>query len=151
MSALRNDLVEYARLLEVPAMIAEPNDYSPAHVRRYLRRYHELAALADGLRGIRYDGEKILHSGERDPHKSAHIKADIDQAIGWLQQMDQRAALLVFEHYVGWGGKITDTATLADRYDLAQSSIHRIITAGIREMSEQLGWREMPEEAIDAA
>lgn len=127
----------------VEVRMAEPYDYSPDKLRRYLRRYHEFADMADGLRGIRYDGEKILHSGERDPHKAAHIKADIDSALGWLQTRDGRAAWLVFEHYVGWESKTVDTATLADRYDLAQSSIHRIITAAIREMAEQLGWREV--------
>lgn len=147
MTALVADRLD---LVEV-AMSCEPHDYSPACVRRYLRRYHELAASADGLRGIRYDGDRILHSGERDPHKCAHIKSDLDQSLGWLHTVDQRAAWLVFEHYVGWEGKTVDTATLADRYDLAQSSIHRIITASIREMAEQLGWREMPETAEDAA
>lgn len=128
------------------------HDYAPDRLRRYLRRYHEIALMADDARGIRYDGDRV-HRG-RDPLRDATIKSDVDLALGWLQTMDQRAALFVFEHYIGWGDDPARrlTANIADRFDLSQSQVHRIITAAIREMSEYLGYRSpLDGEASDMA
>lgn len=142
MSALPNDLVEYARLREV-FMIAEPNDYSPDRLRKYLRRYNELAAMADGVRGIRYDGDQRAQTGDRDPLRNLHIKVSIDLALGWLQSLDQRSAWLIYRHYLCG----VMTADLAEECELSQRTLHRVISSAIQEMATFLGWRQPVEPA----
>ena len=127
------------------SVIEDPtSDYSPAQLRSYLRRYHEIAARCDGAHAIRYDSDRIAHTVAPDPMRNVHLKRDIDSALGWLQTMDSRSAVVVFEHYVGIkGNKPVDTADLADHYGMSQRQVHRMISTSIDEMAWFLGWRSV--------
>jgi hypothetical protein len=130
-------MVDRSYLVEVPMSI-EPHDYSPDRVRKCLQRYPEIAAKCSEVKSQRFDPDLPPARSKPEQWRYVNTKRDIDEAIGWLQTMDQRAAELVFLHYV----ELKDTASLADRFELAQSSIHRIISSGIKEMAWKLGWRE---------
>lgn len=137
--------ISSSRLVEV-LMITEQGDYAPDKLRRYLRRYHEIAMLADGAHGIRYDRDERGRTDERDPMKNAHIKRDLDAAIGWLQMMDFRAAEMVAAHYID----LKECADVADRFDISQRTVHRVISSSIQEMAGFLGWRKPATEPQDA-
>lgn len=120
--------------------------YSPAQLRRYLRSYATLRVTADGVRGLAYDGDRVLRSAAFvDPWHAAHILSDLDRALLWLSQLNQdpMTAAMLCDHYQ----KHQLTADIADAWGISQRTVHYRMSDGIRRMSRFLGWVEDEAEA----
>lgn len=125
--------------MERRTILDDPHDYAPAQLTRYLKRYHELAALCDEVKAITYTTEPFGSDGVDRQWEYARIKRDLDKALLWLHQVnaDPIAANYIVDHYVD--GKLP--ADIADAEGISQKSVNRYISRGIDAMAEHLGWR----------